>query len=650
MAAGEMVIELVIDGKKYQTQLKETEEQAKKAGQNIADNLGGAGGGGVFAGLSKGAAVATAAIAALAAAVGAGAFLKGAIGEAMEAEDAMKRFNASLAAAGKYSKDASDRFSNFADKMEKLTAVEADAITQNASLLVSMGRLSGEGLERATKAALDLSAGTGKDLATSFSIVAKAANGNVGALSRYGINIKETSNHAKDFENALKRLEGAFGGMAEAKANTFSGALNAMKIGFKNVQQEIGNMFIKSPEVVAAIRYIANAFGQLSEKFKDMAGGNIVGSLLKTIVSFGQGFATYVIAPLEFTYNLGKALFLALLTGATAITSAFVNVGAAIYRYVIKPVVDFLGSGIIGNLVGIFDKDAGAAIRNFVEKGTEDFAKLGESLGSSLDNGTAALAQKTSDAFGNMGDFSFTFKASEFLAGFETAINTAKPLTEELKNGIASVGDEAKKLPETFDLVKGAFEWLFFNVQVTSAQIKIAMKQMQQALFASAVSGVSNAFSAMGSALANGENAFAAFGKAILSMFGDLAIQLGQFYFTLGLANLFLNPAAAAAYIAGGAALMVLGGALKAFGGGGGSQPAVAGGALPSGGGAVQSSANGRNALGQPVDVTAAERQPTITVNVQGDVFDSEETGMRIIEVINKVGDTRGAQLNVRTT
>jgi hypothetical protein len=74
---------------------------------------------------------------------------------------------------------------------------------------------------------------------------------------------------------------------------------------------------------------------------------------------------------------------------------------------------------------------------------------------------------------------------------------------------------------------------------------------------------LSNAAAGLGEALVTGD--FENYGKQILSMLGDLAIQIGSAVIALGTAMLF-TPAAGlgATYIAAGAGLAILGGALKA--------------------------------------------------------------------------------------
>tara|TARA_Y100001937_G_scaffold38865_2_gene55288 strand:- start:38 stop:1723 length:1686 start_codon:yes stop_codon:yes gene_type:complete len=164
------------------------------------------------------------------------------------------------------------------------------------------------------------------------------------------------------------------------------------------------------------------------------------------------------------------------------------------------------------------------------------------------------------------------------------------------------------------------------------------------------VGGMVTAFSAFGSAMATGGSAFKDFGKQVLSTIGGLAIQLGQFFILVGAAmsaTKVLMGLSGGAAIAAGIGLTVLGGALQGMAGGGGGGGAVAT-TSTGGGGIVESDASLVNTTG---DVTgfnepeAIERQQQVQLVVQGDVLDSEETGTRLLNILNEEFDSKGGRL-----
>lgn len=172
-------------------------------------------------------------------------------------------------------------------------------------------------------------------------------------------------------------------------------------------------------------------------------------------------------------------------------------------------------------------------------------------------------------------------------------------------------------------------------VSESQAQIQARTKQLNESLKSSLVTGMTNSIAGFGKAIATGENAFSAFGKSMLEMLGDMAIQIGQFMLIggLGLQSLYSgNPAGSIVY---GVALIALGGLLKGFaskgsagGGGVASQPANAGGEITS----------------NP-ELESRGPQSTISVVVQGSVFDSDESGMRIAEMLKEQFNMRDVKV-----
>lgn len=152
------------------------------------------------------------------------------------------------------------------------------------------------------------------------------------------------------------------------------------------------------------------------------------------------------------------------------------------------------------------------------------------------------------------------------------------------------------------------------------------------------VQGISSAFASFGSALASGRGGFKEFGKSILKTLGGLAIQLGQFFILVGAgltATTVLLGVSGGAAIAAGIGLSILGGVLQSLGGGGG----VAAGGAP--GGEAGVAGGGPPTFETPEELEAL---PTtqVAVNIQGNVFDTAETGMRIVDIINESFDTEG--------
>lgn len=151
--------------------------------------------------------------------------------------------------------------------------------------------------------------------------------------------------------------------------------------------------------------------------------------------------------------------------------------------------------------------------------------------------------------------------------------------------------------------------------------------------------GVGNAFAAFGGALAKGENALEAFGKAFLAAVGQTAISLGTNFILTGAAYAFSGnaklEAQAAPLISAGAALAAFGGALSAINGGTTSPNT-----------STSSSSDSNFSTDQNL-VEVPEPQPSnqINVNVNGDIFDSNDTGLRIAKLLQDELDKSGTSI-----
>lgn len=170
-------------------------------------------------------------------------------------------------------------------------------------------------------------------------------------------------------------------------------------------------------------------------------------------------------------------------------------------------------------------------------------------------------------------------------------------------------------------------------------RITQSSKQMGVAVSNTFKNGIGNAFASMGQALVNGEDAFGAFGKAILSMLGNIALQMGSFYIAAGIAALWLNPAQGAGMIAAGAALSVLGGVLQALGGGGAKAAASAGGE----GAANAAVASGQDVIYNPTqEEERAKPETGVQVVVHGNILNNRESALEIVRVLSDSFDTNG--------
>lgn len=88
--------------------------------------------------------------------------------------------------------------------------------------------------------ALDISASTGRDLASVTGAISKAYLGNNTALGKLGVGISKADLKAKSFDEIMNQLSTTFAGSATASANTFQGSIDKLAVASANVQEIIG--------------------------------------------------------------------------------------------------------------------------------------------------------------------------------------------------------------------------------------------------------------------------------------------------------------------------------------------------------------------------------------------------------------------------
>jgi len=88
--------------------------------------------------------------------------------------------------------------------------------------------------------AMDVSAASGKDLATVTDAFAKALGGNKNALKKMFPNLKEMIDKGADLEDIFKKLQDQFGGAATTAANTTAGKFDRLRVRMDELKESIG--------------------------------------------------------------------------------------------------------------------------------------------------------------------------------------------------------------------------------------------------------------------------------------------------------------------------------------------------------------------------------------------------------------------------
>lgn len=119
--------------------------------------------------------------------------------------------------------------------------------------------------------ALDIAAGTGKDLASVTEALAKAHDGNFGALKRVGVSLDAGIIKSKDFEAATAELSKTFEGQATKQADTFEGKIRRLNEVFGEAKETVGGYIIDAitPLVSAFMDKVVPSLSGVSGTLKD---------------------------------------------------------------------------------------------------------------------------------------------------------------------------------------------------------------------------------------------------------------------------------------------------------------------------------------------------------------------------------------------
>lgn len=156
--------------------------------------------------------------------------------------------------------------------------------------------------QRLTNLAMDIAAATGKDVESVSLALAKAYNGNMGALTRLGVPLDEVIIKNKDFNEAVLVLSETFGGSASAAADTYAGKLAKLSESTGELKESVGVLLL--PVMQKFADWATNSLVPTLQKVADGFAGK-PNSVSNKLAQVGRDLGY---APDSGAYNLGKAL------------------------------------------------------------------------------------------------------------------------------------------------------------------------------------------------------------------------------------------------------------------------------------------------------------------------------------------------------
>jgi phage-related protein len=229
---------------------------------------------------------------------------------------------------------------------------------------------------------MDISAATGKDLETVSLTLAKAYNGNIGALTKLGIPLDENIRKTKDFNLVQDELTRLFGGAAYANTKTYAGQLAIVTERFDEMKESIGVKILPILKtLLEEVNNVAMGFSGedprkgLSSKVRMLSneldggngGGYNLGVSLKTLAdSFGMLFTAMTSSDAD----SGLSALQKTANAINSIANAIEKLSTAYSK--MKPFLDKLPTNIVRNQLWDWltsDASTGSAMGGTVRAG-----------------------------------------------------------------------------------------------------------------------------------------------------------------------------------------------------------------------------------------------------------------------------------------
>ena len=209
-------------------------------------------------GLEKFGKIATAAFVAAAAAAAAYASKLAIDGvkSAIEDEQAQLRLSNALESATNATQDQINAVEEYIRKTQLATGI-TDNQLRAAFQRLSVSTKSVSESQKLLNIAIDVAAGTGKDLTDVVEALSKSYEGQDTRLARLGIGLSATELKTMNFTETTQRLTDLYGGAAAKNAETFQGRVDRLKQAFDEAKETIGYALL--PIIEKVVDFVVNS-------------------------------------------------------------------------------------------------------------------------------------------------------------------------------------------------------------------------------------------------------------------------------------------------------------------------------------------------------------------------------------------------------
>ena len=203
------------------------------------------------------------------------------------------------------------RITKFISDLEKTAAVSDDVLRPAfSSLLTTTGSV--EKSQKLLALALDISAGSGEDVATVAGDLSAAYVGQTKSLGKYRLGLTKTELAGKSFNEIQDLLNKQFSGQNSTRLETYAGKMELLKVAAGNAQEIIGKGLVDAISKLGdddSVQNLADDMEKAAERTADVIRGiGVLIAKIKTIPGFNSDFGVlYDISYLALLEKLGKA-------------------------------------------------------------------------------------------------------------------------------------------------------------------------------------------------------------------------------------------------------------------------------------------------------------------------------------------------------
>ena len=182
--------------------------------------------------------------------------------------------------------------------------------------------------------AIDISKGTGKDLASVTEALSRAYGGQDTALVKLGIGITKAEAKQLDFRGETEKLSDLYGGAASRNAETFQGRIDRLRIGFQEAKEAVGVALL--PIIERLIGYLFQYGEPIVKKFQE-GWEKVQGAIDRN----KENFQEFIDILQNYVLPIIGTVFGKFFELATSVTAKIIDVFGSIVG-AITPIVNFI--------------------------------------------------------------------------------------------------------------------------------------------------------------------------------------------------------------------------------------------------------------------------------------------------------------------